>query len=125
MNRGCDLGLVALAVSGMSCAPAFVPPPPSPQRVYGLSEVDERPEIVLAPPLHYPDDPRLVGVDGSVVVRLVVDTAGNPEPATVHVVAAPDSTAAAVEVFHSSNRRPQRNRGASDRRPRDEGRARE
>src|SRR2546429_7670920 len=75
----------------MSCAPAFVPPPPSPQRVYALSEVDERPEIVLAPPLHYPDDPRLVGVDGSVVVRLVVDTAGNPEPATVHVVAAPDS----------------------------------
>src|SRR2546429_8511997 len=75
----------------MSCAPAFVPPPPSPQRVYALSEVDERPEIVLAPPLHYPDDPRLVGVDGSVVVRLVVDTAGNPEPAAVHVVAAPDS----------------------------------
>jgi len=91
VNRGCDLGLVALAVAGMSCAPAFVPPPPSPQRVYGLSEVDERPEIVLTPPLHYPDDPRLVGLDGSVVVRLVVDTAGNPEPATVHVVAAPDS----------------------------------
>jgi TonB family protein len=86
--------LVALAfsVSVMSCgSPPFVPPPPSPERVYGLSEVDERPEIVLTPPLHYPDDPRLAGLDGSVVIRLVVDTAGNPEPATVHVVAVSDS----------------------------------
>jgi TonB family protein len=84
--------LVALAVSGLACgAPPFVPPPPSPQRVYGLSEVDERPEIVLTPPLHYPDDPRLVGLDGAVVVRLVVDTAGNPELGTIQVVVAPDS----------------------------------
>jgi TonB family protein len=92
VSAGRGLGLVALAVSGLSCgAPPFVPPPPSPQRVYGLGEVDERPEIVLTPPLHYPDDPRLVGLDGAVVVRLVVDTAGNPEPGTVQVVAAPDS----------------------------------
>jgi len=86
------LRLVALAVSGLSCgAPPYLAPPPSPQRVYALSEVDERPEIVLTPPLHYPDDPRLAGVDGAVIVRLVVDTAGNPEPGTVQVVAASDS----------------------------------
>ncbi len=38
---------------------AFVPPPPSPQRVYDIADVDERPEIVLTPPLRYPDDPRI------------------------------------------------------------------
>jgi hypothetical protein len=54
--------------------------------VYALSEVDERPEIVLAPPLRYPDDPHLAGVEGVVVVRLVIDTAGNPELATADVV---------------------------------------
>ena len=92
MSGWCGLRLFALAVSGLSCgAPPYVPPPPSPQRVYALSEVDERPEIVLTPPLHYPDDPRLAGVDGAVIVRLVVDTAGNPEPGTVQVVAASDS----------------------------------
>ena len=92
MSGGRGLALIALALTRLSCgAPPFVPPPPSPERVYALSEVDERPEIVLTPPLHYPDDSRLTGVDGAVVVRLVVDTAGNPEPATVRVVAAPDS----------------------------------
>jgi TonB family protein len=92
VSRGRGVRLGAVAVAAVACgAPPFVPAPPSPERVYALSEVDERPEIVLTPPLHYPDDPRLVGLDGSVVVRLVVDTAGNPEPATVQVVATPDS----------------------------------
>jgi TonB family protein len=91
VSHGRGRGLAALAMLAACGSPPLLPPPPSPQRIYGLSEVDERPEIVLTPPLHYPDDPRLVGLDGAVVVRLVVDTAGNPEPETVHVVAAPDS----------------------------------
>lgn len=92
MRGGRGLAPVTIAVAGLSCgAPPFVPPPPSPERVYAVSEVDERPEIVLTPPLHYPDDPRLGGVDGAVLVRFVVETAGNPEPATVRVVATPDS----------------------------------
>jgi TonB family protein len=84
--------LVTVVVGAAACgSPPFVPPPPSPERVYALSEVDERPEIVLAPPLRYPDDPHLTGVDGVVVVRLVIDTAGNPEPATAQVVQTDDS----------------------------------
>lgn len=84
--------LVAGVLGAAACgSPQFVPPPPSPERVYALSEVDERPEIVLAPPLRYPDDPRLAGVEGVVVVRVVIDTAGNPEPATAQVVQANDS----------------------------------
>jgi hypothetical protein len=30
--------------------------------VYALREVDARPEIVLAPPLRYTDDPHVAGV---------------------------------------------------------------
>lgn len=73
-------------------APRFVPPPPSPTRVYGPAEVDEAPEIVLAPPLRYPEG----GSDGAVVVRLVIDSAGNPEPQTLVVVQASDSVLAAA-----------------------------
>jgi TonB family protein len=92
MTPSSRAGLVAVMLGAAACgSPAFVPPPPSPERVYALSEVDERPEIVLAPPLRYPDDPHLAGVDGVVVVRLVIDTAGNPEPATAHVVQTDDS----------------------------------
>src|SRR2546426_6910923 len=70
--------LIGVTVAGACGSTAFVPPPPSPRRVYGASEVDERPEIVQTPPLHYPE----VGRQGVVVVRVVIDTAGNPEPAT-------------------------------------------
>ena len=74
--------MLGVAVVAAACGPtAFVPPPPSPQRVYGMSEVDERPEIVLTPPLRYPAG----GRDGVVVVRVVIDSAGNPEPATAVV----------------------------------------
>jgi TonB family protein len=84
--------LVAAALGAAACgSPPFVPPPPSPERVYALSEVDERPEIVLAPPLRYPDDSHLAGVDGVVLVRVVIDTAGNPKPATAQVVQSDDS----------------------------------
>jgi len=49
--------------------------------------VDERPEIVLTPPLRFPPG----GSDGVVVVRLVIDSAGNPEPATTQIVQGSDS----------------------------------
>ncbi len=82
--------LIGVVVAG-ACGPTvFVPPPPSPQRVYGMSEVDERPEIVLTPPLRYPAG----GSDGVVVVRVVIDSAGNPEPATALVVQGSDSVLA-------------------------------
>src|SRR5438128_2608107 len=84
--------LIGVAVAGACGSTAFVPPPPSPQRVYGASEVDERPAIVQTPPLHYPEG----GRRGVVVVRVVIDTAGNPEPATALVVQGSDSVLAAA-----------------------------
>jgi len=93
-----------------ACGPTpFVPPPPSPQRVYGVSEVDERPEIVLTPPLRYPTG----GSDGVIVVRVVIDSAGNPEPATALVVQGSDSVlvAAARTLVLKTLYRPARVRG--------------
>src|SRR5256885_9395889 len=84
--------LIGVTVAGACGSTAFVPPPPSPRRVYGASEVDERPEIVQTPPLHYPEG----GRQGVVVVRVVIDTAGNPEPATALVVQESDSVLAAA-----------------------------
>ncbi len=105
MRRAVLLGLVVAA-----CGPTtFVPPPPSPTRVYGASEVDELPEIVLTPPSHYPAG----GSDGVVLVRLVIDSAGNPEPATLVVVQGSDSvtSAAARALVLKTLFRPARVRG--------------
>src|SRR5207249_8598596 len=80
--------LIGVTVAGACGSTAFVPPPPSPRRVYGASELDERPEIVQTPPLYYPEG----GRQGVVVVRVVIDTAGNPEPATALVVRSEEHT---------------------------------
>src|SRR2546427_4069884 len=109
-NRPMRYGALVGVVAAGACGPtAFIPPPPSPQRVYAIGEVDERPEIVLTPPLHYPAG----GSDGVVVVRVVIDSAGNPEPATAVVVQGSDSTlnAAARTLLMKTLFRPGRVRG--------------
>src|SRR5207248_8189388 len=101
--------LIGVTVAGACGSTAFVPPPPSPRRVYGASEVDERPEIVQTPPLHYPEG----GRQGVVVVRVVIDTAGNPEPATALVVQGYHPLLAAAA---RAQRDPKRLRGTQRRR---------
>src|SRR6266571_2482845 len=101
--------IIGVVVAG-ACGPTpFVPPPPSPQRVYGVSEVDERPEVVMMPPLPYPAG----GGDGVVVIRVVIDSAGNPEPASAVIVQGTDSllVAAARALVVSTLFRPGRVRG--------------
>src|SRR5207244_11796912 len=102
--------LVGLVLAAAACGSAsFVPPPPPPDRVYGMKELDEPPEIVLAPPLKYPER----GSDGVVVVRLVLDSAGNPEPSTMIVTRGSDSAlvAAARAMVSQTLFRPVRVRG--------------
>src|SRR2546422_9238541 len=70
--------LVGVAVAGACGQTAFIPPPPSPQRVYAIGGGDERPEVVLTPPLHYPAG----GSEGGVGGRVGSDSARNPQPAT-------------------------------------------
>ena len=106
MRRAALIGVVLAT----GCAPTpFVPPPPSPQRVYGVSEVDERPEIVMMPPLPY----HAGGGDGVIVIRVVIDSAGNPEPATAVIEQGTDSllVAAARALVASTLFRPGRVRG--------------
>lgn len=50
--------------------------------------VEQRPELLSAPPPEYPDRLRRLGVEGSVIVRVVVDTSGRVEPASVTVLRA-------------------------------------
>jgi len=71
--------------------------------------VDEPAEIVLTPPLRYPE----MGTDGVVVVRVVIDSAGNPEPGTLQVVQGSDSVlvAAARTLVLKTLFRPARVRG--------------
>ena len=100
------VGLVLAAACGSA---PFVPPPPPPDRVYGMKDLDGPPEIVLAPPLKYPEG----GSDGVVVVRLVIDSAGNPEPSTMIVTRGSDSVlvAAARAMVSRTLFRPGRVRG--------------
>ena len=79
--------LIGVVVAGACGSTAFVSPPPSPQRIYGVNDVDQRPEIAETPSLHYP----AAASEGVVVVRVVIDTAGNPEPATALVAQGSDS----------------------------------
>src|SRR5213083_773811 len=49
-------------------------------QVYAEAAVDERPEIVSAPPLEYPPALRHAGLQGRVTVQAVIDTLGRAEP---------------------------------------------
>jgi TonB family protein len=59
-------------------------------QVYSEATVDERVEIVSAPPLEYPPALRLAGLQGRVTVQAVIDTLGRAEPASLKVVAHPN-----------------------------------
>jgi len=48
--------------------------------------VDERPEVIAGFTPEYPDLLRQAGVEGTVVVEVVVDTAGHAEPGSLRVV---------------------------------------
>jgi TonB family protein len=59
-------------------------------QVYAEATVDERAEIVSAPPLEYPPALRQAGLQGRVTVQAVIDTLGRAEPASLKVIARPN-----------------------------------
>src|SRR6266850_4867548 len=72
--------------------------------VYAEAAVDERAEIVTAPPLEYPTALRHAGLQGRVTVQAVIDTLGHAEPASVKVVARPNTAfdeSARAYVLHA------------------------
>jgi protein TonB len=74
------------------------------------SLVQERPELLATPQPVYPARLREAGVEGSVVVQVVVDTMGRAEPASVRVLQHSESgfDAAALEAIRGARFRPAR-----------------
>ncbi|PYO34717.1 MAG: hypothetical protein DMD74_09800 [Gemmatimonadetes bacterium] len=76
--------------------PVGVPPQvPSLGGIPGVGEVwesgvvDERPEVLSGPVLAYPEPMRQGGIEGRVVVEVVIDTLGRAEPASLRIVESP------------------------------------
>jgi len=73
-------------------------------QVYAEAAVDERAEIVSAPPLEYPPALRHAGLQGRVTVQAVIDTLGRAELASVKVIARPNTAfdeSARAYVLHA------------------------
>ena len=60
-------------------------------QVHAEATVDERAEIVSAPPLEYPPALQHAGLQGRVTVQAVIDTLGRAEPASLKVIARPNT----------------------------------
>ena len=60
-------------------------------QVYAEAAVDEPAAIVSAPPLEYPPALRHAGLQGRVTVQAVIDTLGRAEPASLKVIARPNT----------------------------------
>src|SRR3989475_9958753 len=73
-------------------------------QVYPEGTVDERAEIVSAPPLEYPPALRQAGLQGRVTVQAVIDTLGRAEPGSLKVIARPNTAfdkSALAYVLHA------------------------
>jgi protein TonB len=54
--------------------------------VFAEALVEERPEVLSAPPLEYPPLLSQAGIEGTVVMQFVVDTMGRAEPGSIKVI---------------------------------------
>jgi TonB family protein len=55
-------------------------------QLYSEALVEEKPLLLSAPPLSYPEFLRREGIEGHVVVQAVVDTTGRVEPGSIKIV---------------------------------------
>jgi TonB family protein len=60
-------------------------------QVYSEAAVDEPVEILSVPPLEYPPALRQAALQGRVTVQAVIDTLGRAEPASVKIIARPNT----------------------------------
>ena len=79
----------------------------------GERYVEERPVLVSHPPVRYPEVLRRAGIEGTVLVEVVIDTAGQVEPASLRVVPSSQALfdAEALAVVAGSSYRPGRMSG--------------
>jgi protein TonB len=73
-------------------------------------DVAERPRVLTTGQLRYPDDLRMMGVQGRVVLRFVIGLDGRVEPSTISLVSADDAgfISPAREALRTARFRPGR-----------------
>ena len=64
---------------------------PLSNQLYAEAVVEEKPLLVSAPPLPYPETMRRLGIEGRVLLQAVVDTTGRVEPGSVRIVSSSNS----------------------------------
>jgi TonB family protein len=86
---------------------------PAADKVFAAEELDEHPSVLSRPPLDYPDSLRHAGIEGRIMLRVVIDTLGRPDPASLQVIESGDSglVAAAKEFALGTTFRPGRRHG--------------
>src|SRR6266536_281414 len=87
-----------------ACPPGGNGDGPAADQVYAEAAVDERAEIVSAPQLDYPPALWHAGLQGRVTVQAVIDTLGRAEPASLKVIARPNTAfdeSARAYVLHA------------------------
>lgn len=63
----------------------------APSPVYGGDDsLTQKPALLMGPPLHYPEELQHRGIQGRVMVQLIIDTLGHAEPASIQFLTSPD-----------------------------------
>lgn len=63
---------------------------PSGDQVYAEAVVEEKPEMLSAPQPEYPQLLRTAGIEGTVIVQVVIDTMGRAEPNSLRIIRSPN-----------------------------------
>jgi len=101
---GIEKGISALSTTDVKIDPG---------QAFIEAVVDEKPERVSNPPLDYPDLLRQAGIEGNVIVEVIIDTLGHAEPSSLRVVQSTNKAfeLSAKEAVLKSLYRPGRVRG--------------
>ncbi|MBI4501971.1 MAG: TonB family protein [Gemmatimonadetes bacterium] len=101
---GIEKGLSALTTTDVKIDPG---------QAFIEAVVDEKPERVSQPPVDYPDLLRQAGIEGNVIVEVIIDTTGHAEPQSLRIVQSTNKAfeLAARDAVVKSLYRPGRVRG--------------
>ena len=84
-----------------------------PGQAFAEAVVDEKPDRISTPPLDYPDLLRQAGIEGTVVVEVIIDTTGHAESGSLRIIQSTNKAfeLSAREAVLKSLYRPGRVRG--------------